>query len=247
VRRAASRTNDEGASSGPRSRTRRFTPADFSFAFVGRGERLMLLLRFKAMLFSRAGKSGRPPPLEPSLKVQRDIAHSQISGFAVAPGIKDLNARRPLKVHPIWRLAAPASQAAAGIVRPKIAGESRAHQRPSQSWRRRGCTLDHCESDQARTEQDKAGDGHSQETVRSEFFAHGTPPFASPLKQNGGIRGRETRRKLGGRHCGRRSWGPGCPASRTEQWQCCRRKRPSGTCGSRSTYRGRFGRALSSA
>jgi hypothetical protein len=48
----------------------------------------MLLLRFKAMLFGRAGKSGRPPPLEPSLKVQRDIAHNQISGFAVAPGSK---------------------------------------------------------------------------------------------------------------------------------------------------------------
>jgi hypothetical protein len=90
VRRAASQTNDEneGASSGPRSRTRRFPPADFSFAFVGRGEPLLLLLRFKAMLFGRAGKSGRPPPLEPSLEVQRDIAHNQISGFAVAPGSK---------------------------------------------------------------------------------------------------------------------------------------------------------------
>jgi hypothetical protein len=55
VRRAAFQTSDEGASSGPRSRTRRFTPADFSFAFDGRGERLMLLLlRFKAMLFGRA-------------------------------------------------------------------------------------------------------------------------------------------------------------------------------------------------
>jgi len=58
------------------------------FAFVGRGDPLMLLLPFKAMLFGRAGKSGRPPPLEPSLKVQRDIAHNQISGFAVAPGSK---------------------------------------------------------------------------------------------------------------------------------------------------------------
>jgi hypothetical protein len=135
VRRAASQTNDEseGASSGPRSRTRRFTPADFSFAFVGRGEPLMPLLRFKAMLFGRTGKSGRPSPLEPSLKVQRDIAHNQISGFAVAPVVKGLNARRPLKVHPIWRIeeSALASHAAAGIVRPKAAGESRTHQRPS--------------------------------------------------------------------------------------------------------------------
>jgi hypothetical protein len=92
----------------------------------------MLLLRFKAMLFGRAGKSGRPPPLEPSLKVQRNIAHNQISGFAVAPGIKDLNARRPSKVHPRWRLeeSALASHAVAGV-RPKTAGESRTHQRPS--------------------------------------------------------------------------------------------------------------------
>jgi hypothetical protein len=29
----------------------------------------MLVLLFKAMLFGRAGKSGRPPPLERSLKV----------------------------------------------------------------------------------------------------------------------------------------------------------------------------------
>jgi hypothetical protein len=47
---------------------RRFAPAGFSFAFVGRGDPLMML-PFKAMLFGRAGKSGRPPPLEPSLKV----------------------------------------------------------------------------------------------------------------------------------------------------------------------------------
>jgi hypothetical protein len=48
----------------------------------------MLLLRFKATLFGRAGKSGRPPSLEPSLKVQRDIAHNQSSGFAIAPRVK---------------------------------------------------------------------------------------------------------------------------------------------------------------
>jgi hypothetical protein len=91
VRRAASQTDDESevASSGRRSRTRRFPPADFSFAFVGRGEALLvLLLRFKAMLFGRAGKSGSPALLEPSLEVQRNIAHDQISGFAVAPGSK---------------------------------------------------------------------------------------------------------------------------------------------------------------
>jgi hypothetical protein len=90
VRRAASQTNDESevASSGPRARPRRFSLADFSLALVGLGEPFLLLLRFKAMLFGRAGKSGRPPPLEPSLEVQRNIAHNQISGFAVAPGSK---------------------------------------------------------------------------------------------------------------------------------------------------------------
>jgi hypothetical protein len=35
-----------------------------------------------------------------------------------------------------------------------------------------------CESEQARAKQDKTADGHSEETVRSEFFAHGTPPTA---------------------------------------------------------------------
>ena len=60
------------------------TPAGFSFDFAGRSDPLMLL-PFKAMLFGGAGKSGRPPPLEPSLKVQRDIAHNQSSGFAVTP------------------------------------------------------------------------------------------------------------------------------------------------------------------
>jgi hypothetical protein len=61
------------------------TPAGSSFAFVGRGDPLLLLLLFKAMLFGRAGKSGRPPPLKPSLKVHRDIVHNQSSGFAIAP------------------------------------------------------------------------------------------------------------------------------------------------------------------
>jgi hypothetical protein len=59
----------------------------FLFALVGRGDPLLLLLLFNAMLFGRAGKSGRPPPLEPPLKVHRDIAHNQSSGFAVAPRV----------------------------------------------------------------------------------------------------------------------------------------------------------------
>ena len=39
--------------------------APAGFAFVGRGDLLMLVMLFKAMLFGGAGKSGRPPPLEP--------------------------------------------------------------------------------------------------------------------------------------------------------------------------------------
>jgi hypothetical protein len=94
----------EGASSDPCSRTRRFAPSGFCFAFIGRGEPLMLPLRFKATLFGRVGKSRRPPPLEPSLKVHRDIAHNQSSGFAVAHGVRGLNARGQRKVHPKWRM-----------------------------------------------------------------------------------------------------------------------------------------------
>jgi hypothetical protein len=38
--------------------------------------------------------------------------------------------------------------------------------------------LGKCDSEQARAKQDKTGNGHSQETVRSEFFTHGAPPSA---------------------------------------------------------------------
>jgi hypothetical protein len=53
------------------------------FAFIGRGGPLLLLLPFKPTLFGRAGKSGRPAPLEPSLEVYRDIAHN----LTKAPGL----------------------------------------------------------------------------------------------------------------------------------------------------------------
>ncbi len=59
-------------------------------------------LPFKAMLLlERAGgrKSGGPPLLAPSFEVQRNTAHNQSSGFAVAPDLKAHNARGPLKVH----------------------------------------------------------------------------------------------------------------------------------------------------
>jgi hypothetical protein len=38
--------------------------------------------------------------------------------------------------------------------------------------------LGKCESEQAGAKQGKAGNGHGEETVRSEFFTHGTPPIA---------------------------------------------------------------------
>ena len=61
----------------------------------------MLQLPFKAMLLSEragGGKSGSPPLFAPSFKVQGNTAHNQSSGFAVAPRVKGLNARGPLKV-----------------------------------------------------------------------------------------------------------------------------------------------------
>jgi hypothetical protein len=39
----------------------------------------------------------------------------------------------------------------------------------------RPAQLDKCDSEQARAKQGKTGHGHSEETVRSEFFTHGTP------------------------------------------------------------------------
>jgi hypothetical protein len=82
--------------------TLRLNPASLSFPFAGRGR---LTLRFKPMLlvrggFHRPGKSGGPPLLEPSFKVEGNGAHNQSSGFAVAPGLKGHNARGPLKVQP---------------------------------------------------------------------------------------------------------------------------------------------------
>jgi hypothetical protein len=62
-------------------------PAGFSFAFAGCGKLLTLLFPMLfPMLLERARKSGGPPLFEPSFKVQRENAHNQSSGFAVAPG-----------------------------------------------------------------------------------------------------------------------------------------------------------------
>ena len=109
---------------------RRLNPASFSFPFAGRGR---LTLRFKPMLlvrggFHRPGKSGGPPLLEPSFKVEGNGAHNQSSGLAVAPGLKAHNARGPLKVHPKRCLE---ESALAPIDRHMTAGKSNAHQRAS--------------------------------------------------------------------------------------------------------------------
>jgi hypothetical protein len=64
-------------------RSRPVLPAGFSFAFAGRGELLMLLLPFKAMLpLGHARKSSGPPPFASSLNVQGDDSHNN-SGFLV--------------------------------------------------------------------------------------------------------------------------------------------------------------------
>jgi hypothetical protein len=38
--------------------------------------------------------------------------------------------------------------------------------------------LGKCDGEQAGAQQDKTSNGHSEETVRGEFFTHGTPPIA---------------------------------------------------------------------
>jgi hypothetical protein len=38
-----------------------------------------------------------------------------------------------------------------------------------------------CDREQARAKQDKTGNGHSEETARSEFFTHGTSPTAPEI------------------------------------------------------------------
>jgi hypothetical protein len=60
-----------------------------------------MLLPCKAMLLlesPRGRKSGGPPLLAPSFKVQRDV-HDQRSGFVVAPGLEGPNAFDGLKIH----------------------------------------------------------------------------------------------------------------------------------------------------
>jgi hypothetical protein len=59
---------------------------------------LFILALFERGLRRLPHKSGGPPPLEPSFKVQRDRTHRRNSGV-VAPGLKGFNALGPSKVH----------------------------------------------------------------------------------------------------------------------------------------------------
>ena len=45
---------------------------------------------------------------------------------------------------------------------------------PDEERQARKHRLGKCDGEQARAKQDKTGDGHSEETVRSEFFTHST-------------------------------------------------------------------------
>jgi len=83
-----------------RRQARRLNAVDFSFAVVG-GSELLMLLPFKAMLLSeRAGgrKSGGPPLLAPSFKVQRNAAHNPQLRVSGRPRSKGLNAFDGLRV-----------------------------------------------------------------------------------------------------------------------------------------------------
>jgi hypothetical protein len=70
----------------------------FSFALARRGQ--LLILSFKLLLFRRGRRirsveSSGPPLFEPSLKVERDIAHNQNSAFEPLLGHRlDRNMRR---------------------------------------------------------------------------------------------------------------------------------------------------------
>jgi hypothetical protein len=64
--------------------TRRLNPVGFSFARVGRGDLLALFFRpmfSRCDRWNRSGESSGPPLFAPSLKIERDIAHNQNSGF----------------------------------------------------------------------------------------------------------------------------------------------------------------------
>ena len=54
----------------------------------------------------------------------------------------------------------------------------RSWRHPDNERRGRRARLAKCDSEQASAKQDETGNGHSEETVRSEFFTHGTPPIA---------------------------------------------------------------------
>jgi hypothetical protein len=61
-----------------------------------------LKLMFRRGRRIRSGESGGPPLLEPSLKVERDTAHHQNSGFG-RPGLRFLNWRSQPGRYPLHR------------------------------------------------------------------------------------------------------------------------------------------------
>jgi hypothetical protein len=85
------------------------------------------------------------------------------------PRSQGFNARGRLKVHhrrPVFRCRGAGSRQRLSNLCPDD--------------ERRGRRSGKCDSGQAGAKEDKTGNGHSEETVRSEFFTHGTPPIVSP-------------------------------------------------------------------
>ena len=62
------------------------------------------------------------------------------------------------------------------ITLPEKTPGGRSWRHPDNERRGRRARLAKCDSEQASAKQDETGNGHSEETVRSEFFTHGTPP-----------------------------------------------------------------------
>jgi hypothetical protein len=86
------RVREGAGASVPRSRrrcrpqARRLNPAVFSFGFGGLGKLLLLRLALGRRWRSRPDKSGGPPLFEPSLKVQRNVAHNPPADSRSCPG-----------------------------------------------------------------------------------------------------------------------------------------------------------------
>jgi len=80
-------------------------PVSYCFSLARRVQLLILpfQLTFRRGRRIRSGESGGPPLFEPSLKVERDTAHHQNSGFG-RPGLKFLNWRSQPGRYPLRRM-----------------------------------------------------------------------------------------------------------------------------------------------